>query len=154
LLNQDVRWNGNRMIDGLVLHPAAVEASGPDIDEWSEDQTVAAILALPETCSLDVASEGGIDQTKVAEAMGLGRTLAEKIEHDSINRLKAKASPELPLGSGSAEPRTSAMGGRRVVSKRGTSGGTQQGDLFASGLPSDPSLGAGHATDDSGEGGD
>lgn len=133
LIDQDTRWVGNRATDGLTINPVAIAAAGSDIDNWTEDDVETALLSLKESCALDVATEGPRDQTEVAELMGLGRTLVEKIEHASINRLRlSQGGPQTAMGSGSVDPRGRAKASGLAGASRRLAG---QGGACAGHLP-------------------
>jgi len=64
---------------------------------WKDnrDDLVAAVLSLPESCTLDVADRGGESQERVGELLGVTRVRTLQIEASGLARLREENGEEL-----------------------------------------------------------
>lgn len=68
-------------------------ATAADADAWI-DEAVAHLEAMPHTCALDVADEGGKTLAEVAEIWGLVRERVRQIEEVALRKLRRSVSDE------------------------------------------------------------
>ena len=59
----------------------------PHMAEWSEDDFIELVDALPSTCALDLADLGGMRLEEVAMVMGLPRPRVEQMEIAALRKL-------------------------------------------------------------------
>lgn len=73
--------------DGMiVLHPYAVRAVRKRLDDWTDDDVVAALEALPETCCLDVREES---HEEIAKILGCSKTCVVDTEQRALRKARA-----------------------------------------------------------------
>ena len=86
------RWHLLWVAPG-VLHPAARAAAPRPMSMWSADDAAAAISALPESCALDVADQGGAPAERIGELIGVSKQGALDAEERALGllRLRVKA---------------------------------------------------------------
>jgi hypothetical protein len=82
----------------IDVHPIAAAIIGERCDDWTDDDILTALLALPETCALDVADRGGVEQLAVGVVYGVGRTRVEALELEATARMRAALDTSDPGG--------------------------------------------------------
>ena len=84
--------------DGMiVLHPYAVKAVRKRLDDWTDDDVVTALEALPETCCLDVRDASLED---IAEVLGCSKACVLDTERRALAKARAAVKRRVVTESG------------------------------------------------------
>jgi len=78
-------------VDGLsvrVHRRALVAVGGAHVDDWTDDDAAAAILALDDTCALDVAARGESTTGDIAACVGMTRQAVDHMIASVVERLQ------------------------------------------------------------------
>jgi hypothetical protein len=62
-------------------------ADRPRIREWSREEFLELIDAMPSTCALELASQGALRLEEIAAYLGIPRTLVEQFEALALKKL-------------------------------------------------------------------